>query len=172
MEKRDKEKFYLFLDIDGVLWDWNWRKSCNPKANCRIPPVLGKLNPNSVKALNILIEYLEKDYDLQLVISSTWRIGMALTIKTLEKNNVNLPKNITRTPINIFAKNRGLEIRKYLEGKENKENILIIDDKTFDFDKLFESDCFIKTDIINSGLTIESSENWISKRQENLNELS
>jgi hypothetical protein len=76
-----KQKFYIFLDIDGVMWDWNYLKQVETKANT-IVRADSVLNPKSVQALNALIATLDNAYDTRLVVSSSWR-----NVKAKRENN-------------------------------------------------------------------------------------
>lgn len=140
-----KETFYIFLDIDGVLYDWKYIKSLAPEYHGGI---IKKFDPESIEALNYLIEKLEKDYCVELVISSSWRINMKVTLETLVSNGADI-KNINVSKIgDLYNPHyRGREILKYLENKRNKENYVIIDDEMFDFKECFSLDRIVKTDL-------------------------
>ena len=132
----NKRKFYIFLDIDGVLWDWNYLKKVEAEANT-IVRADSVLNPKSVQALNMLIGHLEQGFDTRLVVSSSWR-----NVKAKRENNYMLydyglkySKPIEHTILRDEMKkpyNRGEEIQDYLD----KHNIssehgdyVIIDDE-------------------------------------------
>ena len=76
-----KHKFYIFLDIDGVMWDWNYLKQVETKSNT-IVRADSVLNPKSVQALNALIHTLDQGFDTRLVVSSSWR-----NVKAKRDNN-------------------------------------------------------------------------------------
>ena len=164
---KDKEKFYLFLDIDGVLWDWPWRLSEIKRGNIKDGSLITHFHPESVSALNSLIAYINKQYDCNLVISSSWRRLFSTTISTLNKNKVALPTSVDSTPFAHFPHKRGKEIQTYLKGKENNSNFLIIDDKHHDFDKFFSPESIIKTSIYDESLRHHHVQNWIHSRESN-----
>ena len=155
-----KENFYVFLDIDGVLWDWDYLISNNIKTTGTIKT----FNPESVKSLNFLLTKLKDNFNPILVISSTWRNDMFETIKVLKENEVELNlKNLSKTPISKTPELRGLEILKYLDSQENKENFVIIDDEMFDFKNHFKENRIIKTDIFKAGLNIKQVKTFLTK---------
>ena len=148
-----KKKFYVFLDIDGVLYDWNYIKSLGPE---HWGGVIVDFDPKSIEALNYLIAQLKKEYDVELVISSTWRSNMERTIQILINHGLKTEDLfISRTRNSTNPRYRGREIMDYLENKRDKENYVIIDDETFDFKEYFHDTRIIKTDIFISGLKRE-----------------
>lgn len=159
----EKENFYVFLDIDGVMWDWPWRIEEIKKGRIRKGAAITEFNPESVNALNQLLSYVNENYNCNLVISSTWRSFMKTTISTLKKNQVILPENIDRTPFSKASKQRGKEIADYLQGKPNSDNILIIDDETSDIIKHFSPDKIIKTSVYDESLRERHIEDWIER---------
>ena len=142
-------KFYIFLDIDGVMYDWDSIRSANMKFN----GIIDKFSPHSVAALNYLTKQLSKEYTPVIVISSTWRRDMFFTIRTLKENGVNLDlRNLTCTPISNNPQNRGQEILRVLNISPYKQNYIIIDDESFDFKEHFPDCRIIKTNIFNDSL--------------------
>lgn len=158
-----KENYYLFLDIDGVMWDWPWRIQEIKSGRIRKGSSIREFNPESVEALNHLIAYISDSYNCNLVISSTWRSFMKQTISTLRKNKVNLPDIIDRTPISRESKQRGKEIETYLSNKPDAQNIVIIDDETSDIIKHFSQESIIKTDIYGESLREHHILDWIER---------
>ena len=80
------KNFYIFLDIDGVLNDIEHIKKVHMSG---IKENATKIfNPESVLALNNLINYLSQNFNVNLVISSTWRKNMESTLHYLNKNNI------------------------------------------------------------------------------------
>jgi FMN phosphatase YigB (HAD superfamily) len=156
-----KGNFYIFLDIDGVLWDWKFLLS--KKATNTNRGIMTKFNPESIKALNFLISETEKEYDTKLVLSSTWRYYFEKAKKILQNNNVLKSENLDKTP-SLRRRQRGLEILKYLQDhKYNKEKdkFLIIDNQNFDFKKYFKQNKIIKTSIMNNSLSQEMVESHL-----------
>ena len=162
------ENFYIFLDIDGVLYDWNYLISNNIKN----PGIIKTFNPESIKALNYLIEKLSLNYNVALVISSTWRRDMGETVRTLIKNGLktNLRK-IFNTPITYHPNCRGLEILQFLENKKDNKNFVIIDDELFDFLKHFPMQKIIKTDMFKESLNINMVERFLNDNIKNITTL-
>lgn len=163
------ENFYIFLDIDGVMYDWNYLINNNIKN----AGIIKTFNPESVKALNYLIEKLSFNYNVSLVISSTWRKDMGETVRTLIKNGLktNLRK-IFNTPITYHPNFRGLEILQFLENKKDNHNFVIIDDEMFDYLKHFKKEKIIKTDIFKGSLNMEMVENFLKNNVKNNTSLS
>ena len=152
-----KPKFYIFLDIDGVMYDWDNIKS----NNIHISGIVDKFAKHSVDALNYLTKQLSTQYTPVIVISSTWRRDMFFTIKTLKENGVNLDlRNLTCTPISGQPEKRGEEILRVLNIAQNKENYIIIDDESFDFKEHFPQHKIIKTNIFNDSLKKDKIDNF------------
>lgn len=168
----NRKNFYIFLDIDGVLWDWNWRLEQIKQGNIKKSISISNFNQESIKALNLLISNISKKHNCILVISSTWRTFMDQTKQVLIKNGVALPKTITRTQLPIST-NRGIEISNYLQGKKDNKNFVILDDEPKDIRKIFPENKIIKTNIKNKSLKISQVENWLNTNieLENLQEL-
>lgn len=161
--KKAKENFYLFLDIDGVMWDWPWRIEEIKNGRIRKGIAITEFNPLSVDALNQLIVHLSTDYDCNLVISSTWRMYMKKAITTLQKNGVDIPDIIDRTHISKAPKQRGKEIENFLSNKPNNDNLLIIDDEISDIIKHFSPNKIIKTNMFEESLREHHIKSWIKK---------
>ena len=88
------KKFYVFLDIDGVLWDWEWRKAEIEKQTIKKGGLIKDFKPESMEALNALLEKIGEKYDSQLVISSTWRIHMDVLSQALSDNGFEYDKHL------------------------------------------------------------------------------
>lgn len=160
----NKEKFFVFLDIDGVLWDWEWRKSQFEKGSKK-EYFWEQFNPESMHSLNYLLKQLEKNYDCRLVISSTWRQNMEITNKILCLNGLEFNKQILATPISANPKHRGEEILKFF-GENKSQNFVIIDDESFDFHKYFSCDKIIKTDIFSHSLSRKDVKTFLNRMSE------
>lgn len=155
-----KPKFYIFLDIDGVMYDWNVIKS----NNLSFSGIIDKFSVQSVNALNYLTKQLSIDYIPVIVISSTWRHDMFRTIKILKSNGVNLDlKNLSSTPITNEPRKRGEEILSFLTTVKDCQNFVIIDDEMFDYEKHFTKDKIIKTNIQNDCLKVRHINDFFSK---------
>lgn len=113
MEKKMKEKFYVFLDIDGTLWDW---KTLNEKKTQLI-----ELNEESVDALIVLLESIKKKYGLDLVISSRRRCDWEECMSFLKSNGFDAESyHPNMTQIERVDTPRGVKIAEYLKGKGEK----------------------------------------------------
>ena len=101
-------------DIDGS-WSWNVHKSGREELN----------NKQAIGWLNEL--YSKIPYDI--VVSSTWRIGMTLeqlqTLITKSGFNPEI-KVIGVTP--VLYQQRGLEIQQWIDDNKFKNKFIIIDD--------------------------------------------
>ena len=155
------KNFYVFLDIDGVLYDWEYLISEIKNGRMKKGKLIRKFKPESMEALNLLLRKLEKNYNVSLVISSTWRRDMPFAIETLKANGLEYDKEFTRTPFSNPAQ-RGKQILEYLSDKENFD-FLIIDDEMFDFKKFFCKDKIIKCDMFHSALSITMVSDFLSK---------
>ena len=162
-----KEKFYVFLDIDGVLYDWPFINSQKRKGGA-----IKEFKPESMQALNYLIENLEKKYDVELVLSSTWRYDLPKAKYTLKANGLKYNKEILPTIISPNPSERGREIWYFLtyQGKDSKtfKNFVILDDEDFDYHKIFEKDNIIKTSIYDGALSLKQVKDFLQK-QYNIN---
>lgn len=155
-----KENFYIFLDIDGVLWDWKWRMNQIKEGKIENRAFAVEFNPESIQALNFFISELEKNYNCKLVISSTWRNDMQMTESVLQANGLKYSGELNATPISENPKNRGNEILAFL-GSSKTENFVIIDDESFDFKQKFSKDKIIKTSLQDKSLTKKEVEEWL-----------
>ncbi|MFW6008815.1 MAG: HAD domain-containing protein [archaeon] len=145
----NKKDFYIFLDIDGVLWDWPFLKKGIKNGSIKRGGIVKDLNKNCIFALNKLISNLNKKYNTHLVISSSWRLNMTHTIKTLYDHGLKYNGFIDRTKF-LKSRIRGLEIKQYLNNKVNKRNYVVIDDETSDIYPFIPKEKVIKTNLYQS----------------------
>ena len=82
------KSFYIFLDIDGVLYDWDFIINEVESGRMQRGCFIKTFKPESMYALNYLIQELSKNFDVKLVISSTWRSNLPFTIDTLKNNGL------------------------------------------------------------------------------------
>lgn len=157
--------FYIFLDIDGVLWDWKWRLDQIKLGNIKKGISISNFNAESVNALNFLISEISAKYNCILVISSTWRNFMDETIQVLSENGVVLPETIDRTKVPISF-DRGTEILDYLNQKLCNKNYVIIDDEVKNIRKIFPASKIIKTSINNASLKLSQTKEWLQNNLE------
>lgn len=160
-----KKKFYIFLDIDGVLWDKKFVES--KKINFNQIKKIG-FDKNSIVALNSLLSFLKDNFEPIIVISSSWRIidsNFDLCKKLLEQGGLEYFGEIQKTPLG-FA--RGGEISKFLKRNKEKENYVIIDDSIediIDFGHL-DSKKIIKTDLENGDLNANHIQSFLERFDE------
>lgn len=147
------------------MYDWDYIIAEVDAGRIERGKLIQKFKSESIKALNLLIEELEKFYSVSLVISSTWRADMLFTIETLKNNGLKFNKDIEKTPIYDPAK-RGEQILDYLSDKRDFD-FVIIDDEMFDFNKYFRSENIIKCEMFHSAYGIEMVENYLDKRIKN-----
>ena len=157
------KNFYIFLDFDGTMSDIEFIKklyySGIKKNNTKI------FKPESIEALNYLIDYLSQKYSVNLVISSVWRRDMNETIYYLNKNNIKLDKikKIDKTGHYYDENNvnhRDQEIKQYLKEHNETKNYVAIDDEAGMFDLPIENK--IETNIKNGALNMHMIKKWIN----------
>ena len=117
----------VFLDFDGVVETIYWEKDKDGSWSFNIHKI-GRASLNNKQAIGWLNELYNKiPYDI--VVSSSWRIGMTLMqlqdLITESGFNPNI-KVIGMTPILYQA--RGLEIQKWIDDNNFKNKFIIIDD--------------------------------------------
>ena len=156
------KQFYIFLDVDGVMYDWDYIIEEVNAGRMKKGAHIQKFKPESIEALNLLIETLEKCYDVRLIISSTWRANLPFTIETLKNNGLKFKKEIERTSICDPAK-RGEQILDYLSDKRDFD-FVIIDDEMFDFKKYFKQENIIKCEMFHSALSMKMVKDFLKKR--------
>ena len=108
-----KEKFLVFLDIDGVLYDMEFCKHGRNKKG----GIIKEFKPESMEALNLLLDRLEIDHDVKLVISSTWRLNLERTEKVLKANGLKYDKPFSATPFTSHPEQRGREIVMFVNSE-------------------------------------------------------
>ncbi len=122
-------KFYVFLDVSGVLNNYTWfqfykDKNLNKKGYDRL------ICPYNLKALNELLNKIEiNGFEPIIVITSTLRLFYFKKITNLLiKNNINYSNKFYETS-NSNNNIRGLDITKFIEEKSIKENYVVVDDE-------------------------------------------
>lgn len=119
----------LFLDVDGVLIT---------EASARYYRWLNRLDPESDKgwrrwcpiAANNLRFLLETLPDLQIVLSSCWRLGLTVAEcgDLLEENGLDRVRLVARTGEMVFGQPRGIEIQLWLNEHPEVTEFAILDD--------------------------------------------
>ena len=153
-----KNNFYLFLDIDGVMMDWDFIIGEINAGRMKKGGLIQTFKPESIDALNVLTAKMSENYNVKLVLSSTWRSNMEETRHILKNQGVDLADKAEATPYVEDPKYRGREILDYLEKhnfNENNDDFVIIDDETFDYEKYFSNDKIIKTEIFHNALSMD-----------------
>ena len=92
-----REQYFIFLDIDGTLVDFDY--GCQVRGPFFTFGENTVLNPESIEALNLLIESLEQKYDTRLVITSGRRKNFPACARNLFENGLKYDKPITCTPL-------------------------------------------------------------------------
>lgn len=99
MEKKieqTKQPYYVFMDIDGTLWDMEHATRVHGPF---VPEIqIPRLKPESVAAINVMLENLEEKFDTKLVITSGHRSDMAYCVRHLKLNGLKWDKPILCTP--------------------------------------------------------------------------
>lgn len=118
--KKTKENYYVFLDIDGTLWDAKFAYNVYGAGfNYIVDP---RLKKDSIEAVNLLLRSLEEKFDTQLVITSKRREYMNECVSYLQKYGLKYDKPILCLP---FGKNyRGERIIGYMQDQnDNPEHL-------------------------------------------------
>ncbi len=131
----------IFLDFDGVIC-MDWSKHIDFEGHF--------LNPLDVDAVKLLNELTDKT-GAAIVVSSVWRIGDRWDILPIFMKNQGITgRVIDKTPRMFDEHNnsvqRGNEIAKWLEGKNDITDFVVLDDDS-DMDAV--KDNFVQTLTIN-----------------------
>ena len=117
----------VFLDFDGVVETIYWEKDEDGSWSFNIHKI-GRASLNNKQAIGWLNELYNKiPYDI--VVSSSWRIGMTLeqlqTLITKSGFNPEI-RVIGMTP--VLYQQRGLEIQQWIDDNKFTNKFIIIDD--------------------------------------------
>lgn len=113
------KKVALFLDIDGVL---NSKQSKDSIFDKTYP-----IDEENVDSLLEIIEMIEvKGYQVDIIISSTWRIGKTIDMlqEILQPYGIEVANKTDR----LYYSDRGTEIKKFMEQNEEYNHCIIFDD--------------------------------------------
>jgi hypothetical protein len=146
MKAKIMPKYVLFLDIDGVLASSRVHMGLTSRHSL----VWDKFDPTAIDFLNGLFV----DYDLSLVLTSTWRNfshSDPQWVFSAFRNAGFLGKWATpnwRTGHNFTSTlyGRALEVRDYLNTFPLYDDYLILDDTDFGFNKVLPRKRFVRTD--------------------------
>ena len=170
----NKSNYYIFLDIDGTLWDYDYRMYNKS----------GLLKPESMEALNLLISVLDKNYNPRIVITSRRRKNFEATCKWLYDSGLNKDfSNIDRTPweegdrgkkiLNymhvrekdvIYSKNKFKNKLANLMGRKVFKNYVVIDDEAYKLDSYIPEDKIIAPNILSRALSLQHINEYLRKQ--------
>lgn len=155
------KNFYIFLDFDGTMNDIEHLIKLSKLGVARITKVF---KPESISALNFLIENLSKNYDVNIVITSSWRVNMPEAISRMKDNSIKLDlvKNIDKTDFVCDQYDRSLrdkEIKKFLREHYESENYVVIDDEAGRFNLPVTN--IIETNLNNAALNMTMVKHWL-----------
>lgn len=145
--------FYVFLDIDGVMNDYEYWNKCKARhGNGSVMSYQNyPFNPNSLNNLMLLNkELLHKQYAMRIILSSTWRedkISKAIVESRLAEYGMmifDITPGLERLPLDKLNSHRSFEIKKWLETHQNPQNYLVLDDDS-DIINNFEQKHYINT---------------------------
>ena len=169
----EKEKYYVFLDIDGTLWDYEYRMYNNN----------GLLKPQSMEALNYLLDRISDEHDVQIVMTSRRRKQFDSACKLLYDSGLKkCYKNIDKTP--WVEGDRGKKILDYMKNSGQKfiydNNILkqkllrmlkkpifdryvVLEDESDKVVQAIPKDKLISPNIISNALSMDMVKNFLTK---------
>lgn len=114
-----KERYFVFMDIDGTLWDYEYGEYYQGPFVYENP--YPRLKSSSISAVNILLKSLEEKYDTMLVITSRKRENMPECIEYLKQYGLSYDKPILCTPFVYYAnKSRGEKIIDFMSDRNIK----------------------------------------------------
>ena len=178
------EKFYIFLDIDGTLWDRKW---------AGIPFALEytNFNPASVQAVHFLCNELKsRDFAPNIVIISKQRADWEDCLYTLSMND--MPEDVPTLKLPIGKHTRGERISLFMyDANKNRDvskgtrlftpldklhfhytdkvlNFVVIDDNSSQL-KNIPRDHYIKTNINDGSLNKQQVEDFFKHLDSKLN---
>ena len=161
MEK-DKNKFYIFLDFDGVLNDIITHPNLFKLGGFFVKMTdHDAFGSHTIEALNYLIQTLEFKYDVDLVLTTSWRKFKDRAEIVLKNNGLTLNGKIYKTP-RIKGRKRIYEILDFLSQTAPDIDYLVIDDKKHIPLYLNERN-YIKTKLWNNSLNISTVLDYLDK---------
>lgn len=161
--------FYIFLDIDGVFNHFSWFKKCLLE-NLEKKGYHLFFCPKNIENFNMLLNYYKiKNYNPQIVITSTWRLNendFKTCKNMLVKYGLNYSGEFDRTEIKPRGI-RGRQILNYMEANNIKTNFVIIDDKSkYLKNYFFKNDIILSSGLFGHGLTKNNIENYINNHEQ------
>lgn len=155
-----KKLFYIFLDIDGVFWDYKWLKEEINAGKIKKGGIINTFKLDSIIAFNYLLKILHNNYDIVVVISSTYRNNMNKLTELFCEYNVDFDLIKEITPLKNLNGKRDDEILAFIKER-NVNEYLIIDDEEINARKFFKNHSTIKTNIFENSLSLEMVKNAI-----------
>ena len=180
-----KEQYYIFLDVDGTLWDNTWASQFYGPFTPYINPetFIGPLKSESVQALNFLISSIEKHHNVSLIITSKRRQNMPRCIEFLHNQGLTYDKPIFCTKYSSGP--RGQKIIDYMteQGEtalsyQNKgfiervlfnfanndfKNYVVLDDNVSPLKKFIPESRMLLTNKEKQALTMKAVEKYLAK---------
>ena len=161
-----KDNFIIFLDIDGVLNNYNYWYECakrhnNKKLmNCQNFP----FDPKCLENLMKLYQKIEEKYTPQIVLTSTWRLSMvdtAIVNSRLAEYGMEI---INKTDDLGGCRDNEIEnfLLKLKLNNTSYANYLILDDNIWGFKQKFDDRNIIETNA-QTGFNNEKLEEAIEK---------
>lgn len=183
---QEKEQYFVFLDIDGTLWDMDYNSDRYSNVHYVEWP---KLKPGSIKALKTLLYSLEQEYDTVLVISSKRREDIDDCKEYLKANKFvfNKPLEKIESPSIIcrgnsilnFMKNRGKAPFTYAESSnifarlfsrikdEDYKNYVVLEDEKHLLGNYIPKNRIIMSDHNKQSINLKQVEKYL--RNNNIN---
>ena len=109
---KSKQPYYVFMDIDGTLWDIESAHRVHGPFLSEIQ--FPSLKPESVTAINVMLENLDEKFDTRLVLTSRHRSSMAQCINHLNFNGLKWNKPILCTA--FYPGPRGEKIVDFMQN--------------------------------------------------------
>jgi hypothetical protein len=148
------KKKWIFLDFDGVLNSTNFMilryilKNDPDKEEWEmISDGLFTIDHRNTLALNFLISKLqEKGFEIEIVVSSTWRKDMNIVMDRLRQHKVLTVGDQELKKTVWDARHRGIQILDFCEENSiNIEDIIVIDDDSGDIEQHIPAENFLHT---------------------------
>lgn len=154
----NKTPFYLFVDIDGLLTDWNIYDNYDYEYDINIPA------PHmSMKPLTYLIRVLHEHYDVKLICTTITTIhDDAIASYYLRKNGLGYYKPIEFITVGLGQRNPDV-IYRYIDKHHIKDYAIIDDDVC---DNMFRSSTIVVPNLAD-GLTYEMVDKYLENKFKN-----
>lgn len=144
----------IFLDFDGVINSWPFKKSRPPRpANMTLEEMHDRsIDKAAIGRLNVIVKHTKA----VVVVSSMWRTSMSrVELRELLARNGFAGITLDKTPGE--SGNRGLQIKQWLDATQRKVDSFVIIDDEDDFER-FGRDRLVLTSYVDGGLLDEHIE--------------